>query len=103
MKNLITLLVLFVAGCSATVEEPGTACPSSVECAWADDNTCTAEGTEYASAEPTLEVIDDGAAVCRVYDATCVPAGTPKGCVPAACHRSIADCQPAGSARTGQP
>ncbi len=96
---LKVLFALLVAGCSGEVSSKPEAC-APVACAWSDVGTCSAQ---YASTGPTLETIDDGAAVCRVYEATCVPVGTPAECIPAECHRSIADCQPAGDARTGRP
>jgi len=92
MKHL--LLALLLVGCSADVT---TTCPQ-VECAWSDAGTCS---EQYASTSHDEQL--DPQTFCHIHDASCVPLGTPAECVPQACHRTIADCQPTGEARMGRP
>lgn len=97
-------LLLALTGCSLETETPTEPTPAptcpDVQCAW-QGNTCTTADSAFGSSKRFEQV--DANTACWIYDTVCVPKGTTAECIPDACRREIADCQPDGAARVGGP
>jgi hypothetical protein len=102
MRPTVALLVaLLTPGCYAQTEATPDACPA-VECGWeTDTTTCRSEANAYSTQTRYEE--PDALTACWIHEAVCVPKGTRAECVPDACRRTFADCQPMGDARIGRP